>query len=232
MTNCRFRRIACGKASYASSSASTFLRGCSVPTKRKYPALELPSQQRALHRALVHGFKPFAVDSERDHAGSFGADSIARNHLVPSRLRNGDHAICIADALREQPVLEATQSLVRPLRMDDRDGVVDRRHHRRAPQPRNHVVGRVIEIDRALEPAAARRPRVRDRAQCDGDRQGDRQPNVGVPWKREPAPGHVRSVDAFDRKTRALDVREQRFGIGADTVETTARAREDRRRLN
>jgi hypothetical protein len=32
----------------------------------------------------------------------------------------------------------------------------------------------------------------------------------------------MRSVDSFDRKTRALDVREQRFGVGADAVETTA----------
>ena len=34
----------------------------------------------------------------------------------------------------------------------------------------------------------------------------------------------MHGVDAFDRKTRALDVRKQRFGIGADTVKTAASA--------
>jgi hypothetical protein len=34
----------------------------------------------------------------------------------------------------------------------------------------------------------------------------------------------MRRVDAFDRKPRPLDVGEQRFGIGADTVETATSA--------
>jgi len=34
----------------------------------------------------------------------------------------------------------------------------------------------------------------------------------------------MRSVHALDPKARALDVREQRFGVGADAVETTASA--------